>query len=589
MSTGGEIHAGSVITEFEFRTEKSRAQLEEARRKVQEAKAALEDLNRTAAGGKDFDRAYQGLSTSLSRATSEVRELEAAIAKQGMAMDSGAAMTTKVHTGMKGISDGSSMASYRLMALGNTMDDLQYVGSMGIRPIVNNVMQISPAIGIALIAVDQLSKHWSQLAEAVLGTPVVDEVQKMHDLADATDETAAATDRLAKAKKQAKDIAALQEARTEEQQRTAKEVTEAVTEYGTDKESGIDRIAGSLVAAQRAGGELPTSSPEVEKARRDAEYMRSVGSRNPFNRDMYRTAGDRAKVADKMVKDAEDKFNNEQLRQARELVEAARTDPLKRKQLAGAVRQFDPGLAGQIEAAGTPEGKPSAYQQDQSRLAQKQTDDSREGLAEEREKRLKERNEQVKAERKEREKQVEEYSKDLQGAIGRDIIGNVTGGAGAMDPDRLRGRETRKIRDRLRQSGVADEDAEDLAPDVYDKVFKATVAQIKKKAMGDPAGKMDDLGAARALRDEDAEKARREKEQRAGRLQKDAAELLPGLDALSRSEIGRRIGAGQSDEAAQAGAAKAIEAALVKAGMKPGDARARSRRASGPRTPSSSR
>jgi hypothetical protein len=274
-----------------------------------------------------------------------------------------------------------------------------------------------------------------------------------------------------------------------------------------------------------------------------------------------------------MVKDAEDKFNNEQLRQARELVEAARTDPLKRKQLAGAVRQFDPGLAGQIEAAGTPEGKPSAYQQDQSRLAQKQTDDSREGLAEEREKRLKERNEQVKAERKEREKQVEEYSKDLQGAIGRDIIGNVTGGAGAMDPDRLRGRETRKIRDRLRQSGVADEDAEDLAPDVYDKVFKATVAQIKKKAMGDPAGKMDDLGAARALRDEDAEKARREKEQRAGRLQKDAAELLPGLDALSRSEIGRRIGAGQSDEAAQAGAAKAIEAALVKAGMKPGDAR----------------
>lgn len=63
----------------------------------------------------------------------------------------------------------SNIARQRLMAFGNTLDDLQYVGEMGLRPIINNVMQISPAIGIALLAFDQLRKHGEALEPIAKG------------------------------------------------------------------------------------------------------------------------------------------------------------------------------------------------------------------------------------------------------------------------------------------------------------------------------------------------------------------------------------------------------------------------------------
>ena len=59
---------------------------------------------------------------------------------------------------------GFGMASNKLLQFGNVLDDLQYVGEMGLRPIINNIMQISPAVGIPLLAFDQLRKHGDALA-----------------------------------------------------------------------------------------------------------------------------------------------------------------------------------------------------------------------------------------------------------------------------------------------------------------------------------------------------------------------------------------------------------------------------------------
>lgn len=59
--------------------------------------------------------------------------------------------------------------SYQLMALGQTLDDLQYVGEMGLRPIINNLMMLSPALGIAVIAFDQIRKHSEGLIDVLRG------------------------------------------------------------------------------------------------------------------------------------------------------------------------------------------------------------------------------------------------------------------------------------------------------------------------------------------------------------------------------------------------------------------------------------
>jgi hypothetical protein len=52
----------------------------------------------------------------------------------------------------------SKQATFALMQLGNTLDDLQYVGTMGLRPILNNIMQFAPQVGIALLGFDMLRK-----------------------------------------------------------------------------------------------------------------------------------------------------------------------------------------------------------------------------------------------------------------------------------------------------------------------------------------------------------------------------------------------------------------------------------------------
>jgi hypothetical protein len=60
----------------------------------------------------------------------------------------------------KGMPGEKSKGAYRLMLAGQFLDDLQYVQEMGVRPILNNLMQISPVLGIVGIAIDQVVRHW---------------------------------------------------------------------------------------------------------------------------------------------------------------------------------------------------------------------------------------------------------------------------------------------------------------------------------------------------------------------------------------------------------------------------------------------
>lgn len=67
------------------------------------------------------------------------------------------------------------------------LDDLQYVGTMGIRPIVNNLMMIHPVLGMIGLAADQAVRHWSYLERMWTGeTAAKTQAEQMKELAKAT-------------------------------------------------------------------------------------------------------------------------------------------------------------------------------------------------------------------------------------------------------------------------------------------------------------------------------------------------------------------------------------------------------------------
>jgi hypothetical protein len=90
MSTGGDSNVGSIYAEFEVRTEKARADLDAARKKMEETRNSLDMLTRVYSAGNvgtaTFDQAHRDLTATLAREESQVRSLEAAIARQAAAM-----------------------------------------------------------------------------------------------------------------------------------------------------------------------------------------------------------------------------------------------------------------------------------------------------------------------------------------------------------------------------------------------------------------------------------------------------------------------------------------------------------------------
>jgi hypothetical protein len=80
---------------------------------------------------------------------------------------------------------GAGVAGYKMMQFGQTIDDLQYVGEQGLRPVINNIMQISPALGIAMIAIQTVGiPAFKALMEAMDPKPVKDLNGSLKDIGD---------------------------------------------------------------------------------------------------------------------------------------------------------------------------------------------------------------------------------------------------------------------------------------------------------------------------------------------------------------------------------------------------------------------
>ena len=81
--------------------------------------------------------------------------LEGHFARVGAAA---AASTSRVNAGMTQGGRGASRFGMQLQVVGQTLDDLQYVGEMGLRPIINNLMQINPLLGTSVLMFDALRR-----------------------------------------------------------------------------------------------------------------------------------------------------------------------------------------------------------------------------------------------------------------------------------------------------------------------------------------------------------------------------------------------------------------------------------------------
>ena len=120
----------------------------------------------------EFLRTAKRLSDQQKQLQENIRLTAEAMDKQAAASKAGAAISDNIET----IGKSGTNAAYKMMQFGQTLDDLQYVGEMGLRPIINNVMQLSPELGIALIAVQSLA--------SAIGEKLISEMMGLSDETD---------------------------------------------------------------------------------------------------------------------------------------------------------------------------------------------------------------------------------------------------------------------------------------------------------------------------------------------------------------------------------------------------------------------
>ena len=228
--------------------------------------ATLNQLKAAFARGElttdEFLRAAKRLTDQEKQLQENIRLATDALNKQAVAADTAAEAVT---ANVEAVGKSGTSSAHKLMQLGQTLDDLQYVGEMGLRPIINNVMQIDSRLGILLIGVQSLINAFGeQLTKAVMGysaeteaaanqtdrlaKKIEDLEKKPHKLAVDFKDLEEAQDRLDKLKA---DEAAYNSAKeSDPEKQLGKEAQAAVTKYA----GGADQLTAIVDAMERQSG-----------------------------------------------------------------------------------------------------------------------------------------------------------------------------------------------------------------------------------------------------------------------------------------------------------------------------------------------
>jgi hypothetical protein len=160
--------------------------------------------------------------------------------------------------------DSTGASTNKLAVFAQTLDDLQYVPEMGLRPILNNLVQISPALGILGIAVQAVISNWDTLIGVMGSGKLETEAAEMERLGQATQMTADEADRLRQLQGDVTASAKVRDAKSPEKVEQTRAVDDVITKHAGEKlVEAILATDPNLVpnAREKARLEAPGSNP----------------------------------------------------------------------------------------------------------------------------------------------------------------------------------------------------------------------------------------------------------------------------------------------------------------------------------------
>jgi hypothetical protein len=377
------ISVGSIYADIELNDEKLYRQLPLLGAELKKVKGEVESVaQELKQGGPEADRLADRLAEltaqqqhleaackvaavqlgafrQAAKAAAEgIGEITAAAPAAGAAIQRAAAATQTLNVGMAGIGRGAASGSYRLLQLGNTLDDLQYVGEQGLRPILNNIMQISPVAGIALIAIDQIYRHWDDLtglfgddsgfrrAFESIGS-LKEHVAALHAEIEkrprvgTVEALEGAEDELRKRRKDEESAKRMEKHETPEQKDAKERIEDVVSEFG----GSLDEMARKLGRANFKREGAAASLDEADQATYASSRAKLAEAPNPADEN----DAVRRNQAEAAVASLEEKARAKAIANAKALIMRAPNDPNTAKLLAGLYRQIDANVADALE------------------------------------------------------------------------------------------------------------------------------------------------------------------------------------------------------------------------------------------------
>jgi hypothetical protein len=550
---GGGDKLGGIYVDIEARTGNLESDFAKIYRATREVESAITALTAKVKAGEIGYVAYQEalapLEARKQALTAQFNAAREALDRQSAAV-AGVSEKTLAYARKTGALRGemtetgrsASAFGHKLMVVGQTLDDLQYVGQMGIRPIIGNLMQFSAALGIVLIVGNLVYSNWDKLMSLFGTGKVRTEAEEMEELARKTKLTAEETARLTRYKKEQASIEAIR-GDSDAKSESVRAFEELVRNQNTESDSLAERLARRRIE----GGKVNAYLTEEE------QRALQTG---------VRSKGKLFGLFDQGLEDVDaGELRNTALARARERAERdigrAAHDLAARERLAKELQNIDPDLARKLRST-TPEA-----------LAKKKRD-------EEETKKYKEKMEEAEREAQEHNEAVtrrrEEEISRITSAAGRRLLreeleASEQFGEENYDAGEFRRRKIREIEQRLVDTGKDRGEARLLATTAVDRMMTESRRQVTERAMAE--GISEEEARARMLDEAqvtEADRKRREAEDV-------ARSKIVGLDDRLRDELLLARGTGADRKQSEAAVAERLVVELKRQGISEEEAR----------------
>jgi hypothetical protein len=265
----------------------------------------------------------RALSAAVDKEEAALRNLISTLGAHDAATKASAASLGTLQSQLKAAEGAAGIASHKVMALGQTLDDLQYVGEQGLRPIINNVMQLSPVLGMAMIGVQLLYSNWDNLSKLLGQGHVKTQAEEMEELGKKTSKTADETLRLAKAERERKTVQD-QHGPTTEATKAEGRINEAIKDAPVGKLEDAAKVIYDKEIRAGIDPQVTKQRDDAAQALRSAQRLQSLGQMGAKQVDNFKAAS----------KDADDEYAKHYKEQVEKKL-ASMTDPAKLHEFVG--------------------------------------------------------------------------------------------------------------------------------------------------------------------------------------------------------------------------------------------------------------